>query len=142
VLIDGHLGEAGWTAKMTATLELEGEERDQRIATSFQSWLGRHSERKSTRLAESAAALVYGTSLVADMRASKPLGEEELRSIGCPVLALYGEASDLRPEAEQVARVLPSCELRIFPGCSHSILWEATAEVRAEVVAFVARRAG
>src|SRR5207248_1905261 len=57
VLIDGHLGEDGWSAKMAATLELEGEARDRQIAASFSSWLGRHSERKSTRLAETATAL-------------------------------------------------------------------------------------
>jgi pimeloyl-ACP methyl ester carboxylesterase len=142
VLIDGHLGEQGWTEKMAATLELEGEERDRRIATSFEHWLGRHSEKKSTRLARSAAALVYETSLVRDLRASPALGEADLRAVRCPVLALYGESSDLRAEAERMAIALPSATLRVFPGCSHSILWEATAEVRDAVLAFVAEHAG
>ena len=142
VLIDGHLGEQGWTEKMAATLELEGEERDRRIATSFEHWLGRHSEKKSTRLARSAAALVYETSLVRDLRASPALGEADLRAVRCPVLALYGESSDLRAEAERIAGALPSATLRVFPGCSHSILWEATAEVRDAILAFVAEHAG
>jgi pimeloyl-ACP methyl ester carboxylesterase len=141
-LIDGHLGEHGWTEKMAATLELEGEERDRRIASSFEHWLGRHSEKKSTRLAQRAAALVYETSLVRDLRASPALGEAELGRVRCPVLALYGESSDLRAEAERIARALPSALLRVFPGCSHSILWEATAEVREAVLAFVAERVG
>jgi pimeloyl-ACP methyl ester carboxylesterase len=142
VLIDGHLGEQGWTEKMAATLELEGEERDRRIAASFEHWLGRHSEKKSTRLARSAAALVYETSLVRDLRASPALGEADLAKVRCPVLALYGESSDLREQAERIARALPAAELRVFPGCSHSILWEATAEVREAVIAFVAARLG
>jgi pimeloyl-ACP methyl ester carboxylesterase len=142
VLIDGHLGEQGWTEKMAATLELTGEERDRRIATSFEHWLGRHSEKKSTRLAQRAAALVYETSLVRDLRASPSLGEADLRAVRCPVLALYGASSDLREEAERIARALPGCVLRVFPGCSHSILWEATAEVRDAVIAFVAERMG
>ncbi len=137
LLIDAHLGEQGWTEKMAATLELEGEARDRMIQSSFEHWLGRHSERKSTRLARSAAALVYDTSLVHDLRASPSLGEPDLRAVRCPVLALYGESSDLRAEAEQLAKALPAVELRIYPGCTHSILWEATARVREDTLAFL-----
>ena len=43
---------------------------------------------------------------------------------------------------ERISRALPSSVLRVFPGCSHSILWEATAEVRDAVVSFVAERVG
>lgn len=142
VLIDGHVGETGWADKMAATLALEGEERDRQIAVSFQSWLGRHSEKKSNRLAKSAAALVYSTSLVADMRGSDPLTDADLSRVRAPVLALYGETSDLRPEAERLARLLPACELHIFPGCTHSVLWEATARVRDEVVTWIRAQAG
>jgi pimeloyl-ACP methyl ester carboxylesterase len=142
VLIDGHLGEAGWADRMAATLELRGEERDRRIAESFQSWLGRHSERKSTRLARTAASLVYETTLVADMRRSPRLDDAALARVRCPVLALYGEASDLRAEAEAIAARLPRCQLHVLPGCSHSVLWEATQRVRDDVVAWVARQAG
>jgi len=133
-LIDAHTGADGWAAQMTATLALEGEARDTKIAESFQSWLGRHSDRKRTRLAKSAEALVEGTSLVADLRTSPALG---LAGIRCPTLALYGERSDVRAHGEALAAALPSCTLQLFPGCSHSVLWEATAEVRARVVAFV-----
>lgn len=138
VLIDGHVGQTGWADRMAATLALEGEERDRQIAVSFQSWLGRHSEKKSNRLARNASSLVYFTSLVADMRGSGALTDAELRRVQAPVLALYGETSDLRAEAERVARVLPSCELRVVPGCSHSVLWEATARVRDDVVTWIA----
>jgi pimeloyl-ACP methyl ester carboxylesterase len=141
-LLDGHLGEAGWTDRMAATLELEGEARDRRIQESFESWLGRHSERKSTRLAENAAALVHGTSLVRDLRGSPSVTDAELARVRCPVLALYGASSDLRAGAERLARVLPACELRILPGCSHSILWEATARVRDDVLAWLSAQIG
>ena len=140
VLIDGHVGQAGWADSMAATLALQGEERDRQIALSFQSWLGRHSEKKSTRLARSATALVYGTSLVADMRSSRALPEDEVRRVRAPVLALYGETSDLRGAAEDLARSLPDCDLRVLPGCSHSVLWEATALVREAVVTWISER--
>lgn len=142
VLVDGHVGESGWAHKMAATLALTGEERDRQIAVSFESWLGRHSEKKSNRLARSASALVYGTTLVEDMKSSDTLTDEELGRVRAPVLALYGETSDLRPAAERVASQLSSCDLRILPGCTHSVLWEATALVRDSIAAWIVERSG
>jgi pimeloyl-ACP methyl ester carboxylesterase len=133
-LIDAHTGVAGWADQMTSTLALKGEARDSKIAASFQSWLGRHSERKRTRLAKHAEELVERTSLVADLRGSPSV---DVASIRCTTLALYGETSDIRVHGEALARELPSCELVVLPGCTHSVLWEATAEVRARIVAFV-----
>lgn len=138
-LIDAHLGRAGWAEKMAATLELEGEARDRKIAESFQSWLGRHSERKSTRLAKAASALVYDTTMVADLRGSRTLDDDDLRSVSCPILALYGSESDSRGDAYCSARVAPRCDLRIFDGATHSVLWEATGRVRDEVLAWIAK---
>jgi pimeloyl-ACP methyl ester carboxylesterase len=140
VLIDAHLHDACWAAEMIATLSLEGEERDRRIAGSFQSWLGRHSQRKRTRLAENAEALVHGTALLRDLQSSPPLDEASLGRVRCPVLALYGERSDVRERGEALARALPDCTLRILPGCTHSVLWEATETVRDEVTAWLSRR--
>ena len=124
-LVDAHFGDEMFGAQMEATLRLTGEERDRRIADSFQSWLGRHSERKRTRLAQTAEALVYGTSLVADIARTPELTAEQVAQIRVPVLALFGERSDLRARVE------------IIPGCSHSILWEATELVRQRVLRFV-----
>jgi pimeloyl-ACP methyl ester carboxylesterase len=136
-LIDAHDGTDGWAAQMTSTLALRGDQRDAKIGESFQAWLGRHSERKRTRLARAAEALVEHTSLIADLRGSAPLTTAALATITCPTLALYGERSDVRARGEQLAATLPACTLQLFPGCSHSVLWEATAQVRDRVVAFV-----
>jgi pimeloyl-ACP methyl ester carboxylesterase len=135
-LIDAHDGTDGWAAQMAETLALRGDARDSAIAQNFQAWLGRHSERKRTRLARAAEALVEGTSLVADLRASPALAPAELARIEVPTLALYGERSDVRARGEQLARTLPRCTLEVLPGCSHSVLWEATAHVRERVTAF------
>jgi pimeloyl-ACP methyl ester carboxylesterase len=134
-LIDAHDGATGFADQMSATLSLEGEARDLKIAENFQSWLGRHSERKRTKLARAAEALVHGTSLVADLAASPPVDASRVR---CPVMALYGERSDVRACGERLARALPSCTLELVPGCSHSVLWEATALVRERIVEFAA----
>jgi len=141
-LVDAHFSAEGWGDEMAATLELEGEERNRMIGESFKSWLGRHSGRKRNRLARTAEALVAGTTLVADLRASPALSDAELAAIECPVLALYGAGSDALGRGEHLARTMPSCELRLFPGCSHSVLWEATAEVRDQLLAWLARDGG
>jgi pimeloyl-ACP methyl ester carboxylesterase len=137
-LVDAHLSAEGWGREMAATLSLTGEARDRKIAESFRHWLGRHSARKRTRLAQTAEALVHGTSLVTDLVASRALDERDLARITCPVLALYGEASDVLDRGRALARALPDCTLRVLPGCTHSVLWEATAEVRDTLVAWLA----
>jgi len=137
-LIDAHLAGGGWADTMAQTLELQGDERDQKIAASFQSWLGRHSERKRTRLAKTAEALVHSTSLIDDIRRSHAISDSDLRALTCPVLALYGDRSDLRAEGERLRQLVPACDLRILAGCTHSILWEATESVRSQLVAWLA----
>lgn len=139
-LIDAHDGAAGWSAQMSATLGLRGEARDQKIAENFQAWLGRHSERKRSRLATSAQELVERTSLVADLAdpgRSPPLTAADLARIRCPVLALYGERSDVRGRGEALAGSLTACRFHLLPGCTHSVLWEATAEVRRRVAEWI-----
>jgi pimeloyl-ACP methyl ester carboxylesterase len=137
-LIDAHDGADGWSAQMTATLALRGDARDSAIAQNFQAWLGRHSERKRNRLAKNAEALVEGTTLVADLKASPPLDLAALGRVTAPALALYGETSDVRARGEALARALPACTLEIVPGCTHSVLWEALDHVKDRVTSFVA----
>jgi pimeloyl-ACP methyl ester carboxylesterase len=137
VLIDSHLGSPGWGEAMAATLSLSGDERDARIAQDFQRWLGRHSERKRTRLADHAKALIEGTSLVDDLRHSPPLGPDALRHLDLPVLALYGEQSDLKAHAQRLPELLPRAKLLVRAGCSHSLLWEATGWVREQLMAWL-----
>jgi pimeloyl-ACP methyl ester carboxylesterase len=137
VLVDAHISDAGFGAEMASTLGLTGEDRDHKIAEHFQDWLGRHSTRKRNRLAETAKGLVYGTSLVADLQASPVFSDDELATLDVPVLALYGEASDVLERGKRLAGLLPQCQLRILPGCSHSILWEATDDVRQAVAEWV-----
>lgn len=139
VLIDAHDGGAGWGAQMARTLGLTGDARDAKIAETFHSWLGRHSERKRSKLAKAAEELVHGTTLVADLEASPSLGADELARVAMPVLAIYGAASDVIDRGRALAAALPACELVVLPGCSHSVLWEATGEVRDRVLRWLDR---
>lgn len=136
VLIDAHLGEAGFADQMADTLSLQGEERDKQIAKSFEHWLGRHSERKRNRLAKHAEDLITRTSLVADIRSTPPLEAKDLKSLALPILALYGEHSDLRAKSQQLLAALPNCTTKILADCTHAILWEATVQLRSEIASF------
>ena len=132
VLVDAHTGTAGFGEEMAATLSLQGAARDERIAASFASWAGRHSARKRSRLADTARALVEGTTLVADLRDQAPFNAAQI--VVAPALLLYGEQSDVRARGESLASAMPRAQFRLVPGCSHSVLWEATEAVRAAIV--------
>ena len=72
------------------------------------------------------------TKLITDVSA-------ELATIRCPVLALYGEDSELLDRGERIGRTVPGCEVRLFPGCTHLLLWEATEALKEQLVAWVRR---
>lgn len=134
VLVDALIPEPGWGASMAATLGLEGDARDAKIAETFKDWLGRHSQRKRTRLAERALALIEHTTLVDDIVSSRGFDDETYGLIECPVLAIYGEESDVRGQGERLAAQLPHCTFELLPGCSHSVLWEETERLRDRIL--------
>jgi len=134
VLVDALLPEPGWSDAMTATLSLQGQERDQQIVKQFSSWLGRNSQRKRNRLARQASGLVEDTTLLEDIRNSPTFPDSAWSDISCPVLALYGAQSDQRDRGERLHNVLPACTLEVLDGCTHSILWEATEHLRDRVL--------
>ncbi len=136
VLVDGHLGDDDFGDRMAGTLSLRGADADRAIAENFRDWLGRHSERKRTRLGDRARALVEGTSLIRDLRATPPLEPNDFACITAPTLALYGERSDVLERSARLLACMPRCRLEVLPGCTHSILWEATDQVRDRTVAF------
>jgi len=134
-LVDGHVGHGGFAAMMEATLRKEGEARDLAIAASFKTWLGRHSERKRTRLADHAQELIAQTTLVADIAATPAL---DAAKVTVPVLGVYGEKSDLYEEAKRLLATASQVRLITLPGCSHSVLWEETQLVKELLVRFLA----
>ena len=160
VLVDAQIADSGFGARMADTLGLEGPALDQKVGELFAEWLKLHSarghldrdagdfvdliKRSGTRrrspITRTARGLVYGTSFVADVRGTPPLDAEALARVRCPVLALYGEDSDVRAEGELLAAALVDCRLEIVPGCAHSVLWHATDRLREALVAWVLER--
>ncbi len=141
-LIDANMSDDRWGVDVAAGFATEGAERDRLIARYAYRWAGRQSPRKTSRLAETARELVYQTSMVSDLVASPPVSDEELRSVRCPVLALYGDRSELLDRGERLRRTIPDCDLRLFAGCTHLLLWEATAVVRDALREWATRPSG
>ena len=138
-LIDAQVHDEAWGEEMRTSLGLQGEELEDAIATNFQQWLGRHSERKRNRLGKNAYELVYQTSLVEDLCASPVPDMKTLEDLTFPVRALYGEDSDVRARGERLVAGFSTCDLSIHPGCTHSVLWEETNLVRDELLSWTTR---
>ncbi|MEZ4320565.1 MAG: alpha/beta hydrolase [Myxococcota bacterium] len=135
VLLDALVPDTGWGARMADTLSLDSDDRNAVIADRFQAWLGRHSERKRTKLAENAKALVHGTSLLADLRASQSW--DDWSGLTMPVRLLQGRDSDVRDQGERLLAQLPNAEV-VWADGTHSLLWESTERVRDQLVAWLA----
>jgi len=141
VLVDAHTADETWNEDIRSTLESQGHERDHMIVQAFNEWAGRHNDPRNTRLAKAAEQLIKETSLLDEITRSRIFTDRELARITCPVLALYGEHSDIRHKGERLAAKLPDCTLQIITGGSHVILWEATAPLRERVQSWVAEHA-
>lgn len=133
-LIEAHFAVEGWGHHMAGSLALAAFGLDD---DDLQQWLEEQGGRKLNRMARNAEALIYETTMLDDLEAVKPLARDDLRSIGCPVLAFYGEHSDLLDRARDLDELVPDCDLRILPGCTHSVLMEATAELKATLLPWV-----
>ena len=87
-------------------------------------------QRKVARMAQQAEALLNQTSLIDDLAAERPLDAAELAGISCPVLAVYGEHSDLIDGADDLRRHLPDGRVELIGGLAHTVLRDATGQLR------------
>ncbi|TDD64991.1 alpha/beta fold hydrolase [Actinomadura rubrisoli] len=98
--------------------------------------------RRVGKLTAGADALVNGTSLLDDVAAAEPLGPAALAALACPVLAVYGQHSDVLEAGRLVLRSAPGCTLHVMSGHAHMVLREGTAEVLEVLLRWLARHAG
>ena len=72
--------------------------------------------RQAERLLDSLAFLVFESSLLADLRSERDVGDDELAGLRVPLLCLYGDRSACLPAGERLARTVPGARLRVLPG--------------------------
>jgi pimeloyl-ACP methyl ester carboxylesterase len=132
-----HAGE--WTEDMLNTLgrtalALEYERQaDQLLALGW---------RQRGRQAATADALINGTSLIDDLAALDPVRPADLARLSCPVLAVYGEHSDVVDAGTLLLRSVPGCTLHIMAGHAHTLLREGTAELLEVILPWLAHHTG
>ena len=159
VLVDGVVNAREFAKKILATLLAEDGEPPPDADEIWANWIRQHyvgekldrdgedtsrllgrldGQRRSPLLA-TARGLVYRTDFVADMRLDPPYEDEDLSAIACPVLALYGNESDIANDGGRLARLVPNCELVLVPDAGHGILRQAAPRLRQEVIGWLDR---
>ena len=138
VLIEAHFAVEGWGEEMARTLwsiafGMELEE--------ARAWV-KAAGRKMTRMAAKSDALINHTSLVEDLLTGVPLPRGPLQSMACPVLAVYGDESDVIDRARELGRLVPDFTLNVLSQCGHSILMEVPGHLQAVLAWWLDGRQG
>jgi pimeloyl-ACP methyl ester carboxylesterase len=125
---------SAWLENMTNTLtlgalRLEYDHEENRLA-SFDG-------RRFRRQAAFADTLLNGTSLIDDLAMERPLSAPELEAIRCPVIAVFGDHSELVGAADELRRHVRDCRIEILPGVAHTVLREATEPLRDILVSWL-----
>ncbi|REE95369.1 alpha/beta fold hydrolase [Thermomonospora umbrina] len=98
--------------------------------------------RRQGRQAALADALINGTSLLDDLAAADPVRPGDLARVACPVLAVYGEHSEVAPAGRLLRRHVPDCVLHVMTGHAHTVLTEGTEALLQVTLSWLSRRAG
>ncbi|MDH6128070.1 alpha/beta hydrolase [Kitasatospora sp. GP82] len=127
LVIESEPASGAWAAKLDGILR---QAETELVKRSTLAWVAAKRGAHTARLARSAGRLLATTSLARDIPASRLPSEAELRTIRCPVLAVYGSESDLADQAAWLDELLPDCRSTFVPGREHSVLIEAPDTVR------------
>ncbi|MER8184972.1 alpha/beta hydrolase [Kitasatospora sp. NPDC094015] len=134
--IESEPASAGWATKLDGILRrAETELSDETTLAWVTARRGAH----TARLARAAGRLLDTTTVARDIPASLLPAEAQLRTVRCPVLAVYGSESDLADQATWLEELLPDCRSTFVPGQEHSVLIEAPDTVLGLTLAWLRR---
>lgn len=139
VMIESEPATGAWSCKLAGMLDKAmgrlGDPEAQR-------WITEHHGARSSRLARAAGHTLHTTTMARDIPSGPLLSEDEIRSVGCPVMAIFGSESDLVDQGDLMASLLPRCRTVIVPGHEHWVLVEAPRVVRDLLLAWIAEHDG
>jgi pimeloyl-ACP methyl ester carboxylesterase len=133
-LVDVPLSPASIAVGLEPDLEAEGDALFAGLPEFLQQSLSRGS-RRARHLVSTLELLLKRATLLADLKAEAEVTREELASITCPVLCLYGDASWFLPDSETYAAWLPDARRVVIPG-RHHLPIESAALVTAHLEEF------
>lgn len=99
--------------------------------------LGGVSRRKAAAAADRAVRLLLNTTIIDDVRGEPALSDDDFARIGCPVLAVYGDRSDLLPLADELRARVAGARIHIIPGANHLSVFGHTRELGDQIRRFV-----
>jgi pimeloyl-ACP methyl ester carboxylesterase len=129
-LIEAHPAFEGWGDEMVDDLiDLVSGFDDPGI----REYLAADAPRSLRRMVQTCEDLVTASSMGGDLRVSQPTTPEQLTTLSCPTLLLYGENSDILDRAFVLEDSIPGSVLSVVDGCSHALLMENPHEVDRQV---------
>lgn len=140
VLIEAHFNVEGWSEQITAERERVAGVVAEMGEENLQAWIRRFG-RKVVKMMDALTDLANHTSFYPDLTRTRDVPREGLRSLTCPVRAIYGENSDVPNYDRQLHDLLPNATLTVVKGAGHSVLMDATPQVREIVLEFLASQA-
>lgn len=127
VLIEAVVPLAGWTKKVTVTIEKLKE-----FSGEIGRWVAQ--SRNRTRLAARGERLIQNTTFIDDLVASEALSKEQLSGYSGPVLGVYGSQSDILSDAYTLDGLLSQYSLIVLPDIHHLVVVESPAMLRSIVL--------
>lgn len=141
-LLDGIVPTPGWEEALAGTVgnfnlfldeSMSDEEHIERIIKDYGV-----SRRRATNVSRRVRRVLENTTLRQDLLAERPLGDDELAGISCPVLGVYGDESEIFWLVDRLPGLIPSIDIHIIPNADHvSVFWWHTQELRVLVRRFI-----
>jgi pimeloyl-ACP methyl ester carboxylesterase len=139
VLIEAHFNVSGWAEQIAAERDRVAGVVAEMGEENLQAWIRRFG-RKVVRMMDALTDLANHTSFYSDLTKAAPIPPERLKALTCPIRAVYGEQSDVPDYGRQLADLLPHAAVTVIPGVGHSVLMDATPQVREIVVDWLAKQ--
>jgi pimeloyl-ACP methyl ester carboxylesterase len=146
-VIESSPATEAWAASMvewavTATDASASSEAETKLLAWVTENHGFHALRAAKRAAKRAKRMMRATTVTRDLRANRVLSEDQIRSVRCPVLFLYGGDSPFVEQAPWLESLLPDCRTVVLPGHDHLVLIAAPETVGTHVLSLIQEVAG
>lgn len=137
-LIDPVVPVDGWPQRILPMLESAAAQlRGDYTIEDVMAALGGVSRRKAAAVAERAERLLLATTVLDDVRAEVALGDDDFARLTCPVLAVYGDRSEMFSLGDELRARVPAARIHVVRGADHLSVFGHTRELVDQIRAFV-----